>query len=78
MDKDLIVLGKFYLKNGVTIKDKIVFSKENTKEEVKDFIDSMKENIKTAFKENEDFQFTFGFTIIRGSELVAFTMLVEE
>lgn len=78
MDKDLIILGKFYLKSGVAIEDKIVFNKENTKEEVKDFMNNLKKGIKTGLKENIDFQVTFGFTTIRGSELAAFTMTVEE
>lgn len=78
MDKDLTILGKFYLKNGVIIEDKVVFDKENTEEEVEYFMNEIKLNIKTGFKENADFQFTFGFTTIRGSELAAFTMTTEE
>lgn len=78
MDKDLTILGKFYLKSGVIIEDKIVFDKENTKEEIKEFMEDLKQGIKTSFKENADFQFTFGFTTIRGSELAAFTMTAEE
>ena len=78
MDKDFTVLGKFYLKSGIVIEDKIVFDKENTKEKIKEFMDGLKEGIKTGFKENMEFQFTFGFTTIRGSELAAFTMTVEE
>lgn len=78
MGKDFTVLGKFYLKSGVVIEDKVVFDKENTEEEIKEFMDSLKEGIKTGFKENMEFQFTFGFTTIRGSELAAFTMTAEE
>lgn len=78
MDKDLTILGKFYLKSGVIIEDKIVFDKENTKEEIKEFMEDLKQGIKTSFKENANFQFTFGFTTIRGSELAAFTMTAEE
>ena len=78
MDKDLTILGKFYLKSGVIIEDKVIFDKENTKEEIKEFMDDLKQGIKTGFKENADFQFTFGFTTIRGSELAAFTMTAEE
>ena len=78
MDKDLTILGKFYLKSGVIIEDKVIFDKENTKEEIKEFMDDLKQGIKTGFKENAEFQFTFVFTTIRGSELAAFTMTVEE
>lgn len=78
MGKDFTVLGKFYLKSGVVIEDKVVFDKENTEEEIKEYMDSLKEGIKMGFKENMEFQFTFGFTTIRGSELAAFTMTVAE
>ena len=78
MDKDVTVLGKFYLKSGVIIEDKITFDKDNTKEEIKEFMEDLKQGIKTGFKENVNFQFTFGFTTIRGSELAAFTMITEE
>lgn len=78
MGENFTVLGKFYLKSGVVIEDKITFDKENTEEEIKEFMDNLKKGIKTGFKENMDFQFTFGFTTIRGSELAAFTMTAEE
>ena len=78
MDKDFTVLGKFYLKSGVIIEDKVVFDKENTEEEIKEFMNNLKESIKIGFKEDMNFQFTFGFTTIRGSELAAFTMIAEE
>lgn len=78
MNRELTILGKFYLKSGVVIKDKVVFDNENTKEEIEEFMDDLKEGIKTGFKEDMNFQFTFGFTTIRGSELAAFTMIVEE
>lgn len=78
MDKDLTILGKFYLKSGVIIEDKVVSDKVNTKEEIKDFMDNFKEAIKIGFKEDINFQFTFGFTTIRGSELAAFTMIEKE
>lgn len=78
MDKDLTVLGKFYLKSGVVIEDKIVFGKKNTEEEINEFIDSLRDGVKLGFKENSmEFQFTFGFTTIRGSELAAFTIMPE-
>lgn len=77
MDKDITILGKFYLKSGIVIEDKITFDKENTKEQIKEFMNDLKQGIKISFKENADFQFTFGFTTIRGSELAAFTMIVE-
>lgn len=78
MEKDLILLGKFYLKSGVIIEEKVVIVKENTEKEVKCFMDNLKKSIEIGFKEDINFQFTFGFTTIRGSELAAFTITEEE
>lgn len=82
-EKDVTFIGKFYLKNGVVIEDKIIFDKndtKHTKEEIKEFMGDFKESIKNEFKYNDNNlgYFTFGFTTIKVSELVAFTIIKEE
>ncbi len=74
MEKDVTFLGKFYLKNGNIIEEKVVLDKENSREDIDNFINNTKEGIKLAFKEDVNFQFTFGFTTFRGSELAAITI----
>lgn len=78
MKKDVIILGKFYLKNGNIIEEKIVLDKESNREYVNNFINNAKEEVKLAFKENIDFQFTLGSTIFRGSEIAAVTITEKE
>lgn len=74
MDKDIIILGKFYLKNGNIIEEKIVFDKDNDRNDIDSFINNTKDSIERAFRDNINFQFTFGFTVFRGSELAAITI----
>lgn len=74
MDKEVTIVGKFYLKNGNVVSEKVVFDKDNRKEDIENFIKDIKYRIKEGFKENYNFQFTFGFTIFRGNELVAVTI----
>lgn len=76
-NKRITLLGKFYLRNKFIIKDKITFSEASSKKEIEDFITNFKESLKYGFRENADFQFTFGQTTFRGSELVAFSIVVE-
>lgn len=74
MDKDVIILGKFYLKNGNIIEEKIVFDKDNDRNDIDSFINNTKDGIKKAFRDSINFQFTFGLTVFRGSELAAVTI----
>lgn len=74
MDKDIIILGKFYLKNGNIIEEKIVFDKDNDRNDIDSFINNTKDSIERAFRDSINFQFTFGFTVFRGSELAAITI----
>lgn len=78
MDKDVTILGKFYLKNGNIIEERVVLDKENSREDIGNFINDIKQSIKVGFRENINFQFTFGFTIFKGSELVAVTIEEEK
>ena len=74
MDKEIIILGKFYLKSGHVIEEKIIFDKESSREDVNTFVEETKGFIKTAFRENVNFQLTFGSTTFRGNEIVAVTI----
>ena len=78
MDKEITIVGKFYLKNGNIINEKITFDKDNNKEDVIKFIEEIKNAIKDGFMEKSNFQITFGFTIFRGSELIAVELKEEE
>lgn len=61
------IVGKFYLKNGNVIEEKIILNKEKDKKYVKSIIKYMR----YVFEEDCNFQFTFGTTTFRGNELVA-------
>lgn len=74
MDKEVTIVGKFYLRNGNVIEEKVVFDKDNNKEDIENFIKDIKYRVKEGFRENYNFQFTFGFTTFRGNELAAVTI----
>lgn len=74
-EKDMRVYGKFYLKNGIIIKEEIIFDKENSKERIDDFINNIEKQIDVAFEGNLDFTFTFGSTHFRGSEIAAISII---
>lgn len=71
MDKEVTIVGKFYLRNGNVIDEKIIFDKDNNKEDTEKTIKDIRDMIKKGFREDYNFQFTFGFTTFRGNELVA-------
>lgn len=78
MEKELKIIGKFYMRNGVVIEEEVVFDKDNDKEVVEKFIEDMKYNIKEGFREDYDFQFTFGYTMFRGKDISAVTFVITE
>lgn len=78
MEKELKIIGKFYMRNGVVIEEEVVFDKDNDKEVVENFIEDMKHNIKEGFREDYDFQFTFGYTMFRGKDISAVTFVTTE
>lgn len=65
------IVGKFYLKNGNVIEEKIILNKEKDKKYVKSIIKYMRYVVKESFEEDCNFQLTFGTTTFRGNELVA-------
>ncbi len=71
MDKEVTIVGKFYLRNGNVIDEKIIFEKDDNKEDTEKTIKDIRDMIKKGFREDYNFQFTFGFTTFRGDELVA-------
>jgi len=71
MDKEVTIVGKFYLRNGNVIDEKIIFGKDDNKEDTEKTIKDIRDMIKKGFREDYNFQFTFGFTTFRGDELVA-------
>lgn len=71
MEKDIIILGKFYLKNGNVIEEKVTIDKTVNAEEVISLIEESRKWIEQGFSENIDFNFSFGKLTLRGSELAA-------
>lgn len=78
MDKEVTIVGKFYLRNGNVIDEKIIFEKDDNKEDIEKTIKDVRDMIKKGFREDYNFQFTFGFTTFRGNELVAVKIEEEE
>lgn len=78
MDKEVTIVGKFYLRNGNVIDEKIIFDKDDNKEDIEKTIKDVRDMIKKGFREGYNFQFTFGFTTFRGNELVAVKIEEEE
>ena len=77
MEKEVKIIGKFYMRSGVVIEEEVVFDKDNDKEVVENFIKDMKHRVKEGFREDYNFQFTFGYTMFRGKDIsaVTFTMM---
>ena len=73
MENDVKIIGKFYMKNGAVIEEEVVLDKENEKEAVEEFIKDMQFAVKEGFREDCNFQFTFGYTVFRGSDISAVT-----
>lgn len=76
MEKEVKIIGKFYMRSGVVIEEEIVFDKDNDKEVVKNFIKDIKYRVKEGFREDYNFQFTFGYTMFRGKDISAVTFTV--
>lgn len=73
MENDVKIIGKFYMKNGAVIEEEVVLDKENEKEAVEEFIKDMQFAVKEGLREDCNFQFTFGYTVFRGSDISAVT-----
>lgn len=78
MEKEVKIIGKFYMRSGVVIEEEVVFDKDNDKEVVENFIKDMKYRVKEGFREDYNFQFTFGYTMFRGKDISAVTFTVTE
>ena len=66
------------MRSGVVIEEEIVFYKDNDKEAVEKFIKDMKYKVKEGFREDYNFQFTFGYTMFRGKDISAVTFVIAE
>ena len=73
----LIAKGKFYLKSGSVVEEEIIFDEDNKQEDIDKAIADIKQVIKDGFKDTTDFQITFGFTTLRGSDLSAVKITLE-
>lgn len=76
MEKEVKIIGKFYMRSGVVIEEEVVFDKDNDKEAVEEFIKDIKYRVKEGFREDYNFQFTFGYTMFRGKDISAVTFTV--
>lgn len=70
-DMNKLVKAKIYLKNGIIIDEEIEIAESETVERIAKYFDSMRNDIKTVFRNNEDGSMTFGFTIVRFSDVSA-------
>ena len=71
MKNDLKIVGKFYMKSGVVIEEEVVFDKDNDEESIEKFIADIKYRIKEGFREDYNFQLTYGNTMFRGKDVSA-------
>ena len=78
MEKEIKIIGKFYMRSGVAIEEEVVFDKDNDKEVVEKFIKDFKYRVKEGFREDYNFQFAFGYTMFRGKDISAVTFTVAE
>ena len=78
LQKDIIVEGKFWLKNGAIIEDSITFEagKDNY-DEAQDTIDSINEVARNSFMHDDPFNIWFGSTVIRGTDLSAYKLNIK-
>lgn len=76
MENDVKIVGKFYMRSGAVIEEEVVFDKDSDKEVVEKFIKDMKYRVKEGFREDYNFQFTFGYTMFRGKDISAITFTV--
>ena len=75
LDEKITIFGKFYLKSGVVIEDKIVFNVDSELSTICDEIDKIKKRIQNAFNEDYNLQISFGNTILRGKDISAVTFI---
>jgi hypothetical protein len=69
------IVGKFYMKSGAIIEEELAFDCD--KESAEKYINNLKNKvIKTGFREDYNFQFTFGSTMFRGKDISAVTLTV--
>lgn len=78
MNKGIKLIGKFYMKSGSVIEEEVVFDKENNISVIDKFIKDIKHRIREGFREDYNFQFTFGFTMFRGKDISAVQITMEE
>ena len=78
LQKDIVVEGKFWLKNGAVIEDSITFEagKDNY-DEAQDTIDSINEIARSSFIHDDPFNIWFGSTFIRGTDLSAYKLNIK-
>lgn len=74
MENEVKIFGKFYMKSGVVIEEEVILDKDNDKEVVENFIKDIKYKVKEGFREDYNFQFTFGHTMFRGKDISAITL----
>lgn len=78
LQKDIVVEGKFWLKNGAVIEDSITFEagKDNY-DEAQGTIDSINEVARSSFIHDDPFDIWFGDTVIRGTDLSAYKLNIK-
>ena len=78
LQKDIVVEGKFWLKNGAVIEDSITFEAgKDSYDEAQNIIDNINEIEKKSFIADEPFNIWFGSTVIRGTDLSAYKLNIK-
>lgn len=64
------VKGMFYLTGGSVVEE-IISMNDTSEQSAHDALEKLKEGIQGKFRNNEDFQFSFGNAIFRGADISA-------
>lgn len=76
MHKDYLIQMKIYLKYGSVITETITVNKTET--ELEEYISSLKSTTKSIMLSNDESSVSFGLTVCRGSQIMAFSLNISE
>lgn len=76
MENNMTYIGKFYLKSGQMIEEKVWFDKSENREDVNNYMHELVNNFKKSIRNNYDNTavLTFGNTVFRISDISAMTI----
>ena len=74
-NKTHVVKCKIYLKNGLVVD---IDKKYEKLTEAENVVENSKRDTREVFRNNNEFQFSLGDVVVRGSEIAAIKIYVEE